>query len=98
MKKIAMNNITHSTKQFTYSPETRTFTAEISDFSRSNPIFCMTPGWKSGFVLESHVTGKRIPMVVYKKDVSPDGDIMGWWLCPQLGVGAVGIKALIIND
>lgn len=93
------NNVYHSTEMFTYSAESRTFIAEVSDFGRNTQIFCNTPCWRGpGFVLVSHKTGNEVPMVKCGEDRTPDGELAGEWFKPQFGHEDRNIKVLIIND
>ena len=78
-----------SSRDFNYSSETRTFSAEVSELKfRGN--LC------SGFYIKSARTGKQVLFLFDGADYADANkeDIAGWrFFCP-----GEGVSALIIND
>lgn len=75
-----------SSRAFHYNPETKTFTAEISELSRggtADPFGRVyDDAADEGFVIVSSKTGDEVTFVINGADRDSDGDIAGWVLVP----------------
>lgn len=66
----------HSTNQFTWTSETKSFSAFLSDFKPYQEVFgrVYDDACDEGFVLVSHKTGKEMTFGVYHQEYD-DGDL-----------------------
>jgi hypothetical protein len=97
----------YSTRRFTWSAETRTFSAEASDFTNAaGPTLgrVYDDACDEGFTLISQWTNQRMPLRL-REIIREDGDVLGWIYEPvtqgrrtNLHPVLPAFKVVIFND